>query len=170
MTSEQVTEAWMMTGLKWAISLIASMWLAIDIDLRLLAILCVADVLVGLLNPAVSLWKTAKRLTGTFILVGTVHIVYSLAKAHTGLNLGFDLGSVVSGFYCLGEAIFILKGIDAMGIQIPPALLDLASKAEGLTGHDKQEIIALKLKQKQEDIALDLKQSQDNGKVEPGSK
>ena len=88
MTSEQVTEAWMVTCIKWAISFAASMWLAIDVDLRLLAILCVADVLVGLLNPAVSLFKTARRLAGTFIIVGTVHIVYSMARAQTGLNLG----------------------------------------------------------------------------------
>ena len=169
MTSEQVTEAWMITGIKWAISFAASMWLAIDVDLRVLAVLCVADVLVGLINPAVSLFKTARRLAGTFIIVGTVHIVYSMARAQTGLNLGFDLGSVVSGFYCLGEAIVVLKGISAMGIDIPPVLLDLASKAEGLTGHDKQEIIALRLKQSQEDTALDLKQSQDR-KAEPGVK
>ncbi len=169
MTSEQAASGtWGVTGLKWALSLASSLWLSIDVDLRILALLCVADVLLNLLNPVVSLWKTTRRLAGTFILVGIVHIVYRLAKEQTGLNLGFDLASVVSGFYCLGEAIFILKGIDAMGIDIPPALLSLVSKAEGLTGHDKQEIAALQLKQSQENVALDLKQSQE--KETPESK
>ncbi len=169
MTSEQAASGtWGVTTAKWGISLIASAWLAIDVDLRILALLCIADVLIVLFNPVASLWKTARRLAVTLILVGTVHIVYRLAKDQTGLNLGFDLASVVSGFYCLGEVIVILKGVSAMGIDIPPALLDLASKAEGLSGHNKQEIAALQLKQNQENVALDLKQSQE--KETPGSK
>ena len=164
--SEQV--AWVITLTKWLISFTASAWLAADTDIKVLAILSVADVLIGIFNPAVSLLMTCRRLAVTFILVGTVHFVYGLARAQTGLNLGFDISAVVSVFYCLGEGISILKNCDAIGIQLPPQLLSVISKAEGLTGSDRREIIALQLKHNQEGIALDLKMAQqkdDDGKI-----
>ena len=66
----------------------------------------------------------------------------------------------MTSFYCLGEAVSILRNADAIGVQLPPKVLDWLVKAEGITGSDKREIIALQLKQGQETTALNLKISQ----------
>lgn len=155
--------AWAVTGTKWIISLFGTLWVAADTDIKILGVLAAADFAISLFNHSVSILLVMRRLAITFILVGTVHFVYSIARAQTGLNVGFDISALVAGFYCLGEAIKILKNADAVGIQLPPVLLDFVSKAEGITGADRQEIIALKLKQSQESVALDLKISQGKG-------
>ncbi|HXB11669.1 MAG TPA: hypothetical protein VNZ45_06770, partial [Bacteroidia bacterium] len=63
-------------------------------------------------------------------------------------------------FYSTTEAISIMRNMDAIGVSLPPKILDWLIKAEGLTGADKREIVALKLKQDQEVTALDLKITQ----------
>lgn len=154
--TEQITN-WGVIGAKWIVAFAASLWMDADTDIKILCILACADLAISMFNHSISLFLVIRRLAITFILVGTVHFVYSIARSQTGLNVGFDISALVAGFYCLGEAIKILKNADAVGIQLPPVLLDFVSKAEGITGTDKQEIIALKLKQSQESVALDLK-------------
>jgi len=142
---------------KWVIAAIASLWVSADLSLKILSLLAIADVAVNLFNPAVSLLGICRRLAITFILVLTVHVVYSLAKTQTGLNVGFDVSGMVTGFYCIGESIAILKGCAGAGIGLPPALIDLIAKAEGLTGSDKAWVEALRVKQAEKQ-SLDLDQ------------
>jgi len=146
---------------KWVIAGIASIWVSVDLALKILSLLAVADLLVSIFNPDIELLQLCRRLTITFILVLTVHVVYNLAKTQTGLNLGFDVSGMVTGFYCIGESVAILRGCSSSGIPLPPWLLDLIAKAEGLTGSDKAWVEALRVRQQQEKQGFDLKQEKE---------
>ena len=153
------------TVLKLMVAMFSAFWLTIDFDLRVLVVLSVADVVSTFFNAQRSLVTVTKRLGATFLLVGVTHYVFGLAKQSTGLNVGFDVSAVICTFYILGEVIAIIRNLAAV-IQIPPALLEVLAKAEGMTGADRQEIEALRLKQNQETTALDLKQHQHKDEAE----
>jgi phage-related holin len=158
--SEHTLLTWVITALKWLASFLAAFWITIDLDLRVLVVLSVADIVSTFFNPHRSLPGTTRRITVTFLLVGVTHYVFNVAKNQTGLNLGFDVAAVVCTFYILGEIIAVVRNCAAAGLTIPPQLLSALTKAEGLSGVDKQEIEALQLKQTQESSALELKQEQ----------
>lgn len=163
--SEHASEAvlaWLMAALKWSVSLTLAAWVSMAFDLKMLVVLSAVDVTTTLFNAQRQFALTTKRLALMFLLVLTVHFLYSIAKTQTGLNLGFDVGAVVCTYYALGEAIIIIRNFVAAGLKIPPQLLDLLSHAEGLTGVERREITALKLKQDQEGVALELKLTQKN--------
>jgi phage-related holin len=158
--SETTLLTWIITALKWLASFLAALWISIDLDLRVLVVLAVADIVSTFFNPQRSLPHVTRRLAVTFLLVGVTHYVFNMAKSQTGLNLGFDVAAVVCTFYILGEIIAVVRNCAAAGLTIPPQLLNVLARAEGLSGSDKQEITALQLKQTQESVALELKQEQ----------
>ncbi len=144
---------------KVAIAAVTSMWMYADTDIKILGILMTADFIISLFNRGVSILMLCRRLGGTVVIVGTIHVIFNIAKEEAKLNIGFDISAMVAMFYCIGEAVTILSKASAI-TRLPPVLLDWLSKAEGITSADKDEILALKLKQTQEIVALDLKISQ----------
>jgi phage-related holin len=161
---QQILEqtAFWATVAKWIVAAFAALWVSVPFAIKLLAFLQMLSLFTALFNPLAVLRTEVKRSSLALILTLSVHFVYVVAKDQTGLNLGFDLASMVSTFYCIGTGISILLNFSAAGVEIPPVLLDVLQRADGLTGREKHEIEALKLKQGQEITALDLKQSQDH--------
>ena len=146
-----------LTGLKWFASLFAALWISVDTDLRVLAVLSLADVVSTFFNAKRSLSAVIKRLAMMFLLVGVVHYVFAIAKLNTGMNIGFDVGAVVAFYYILAEIIIIVRNCAAAGLAIPPKLLDILAKAEGLTGAERGEIVGIQLKQDENSVNLKLK-------------
>ena len=146
-----------LTGIKWLVAFLASAWLSIDTGLQSLAVLSLADVVSTFFNAKRSLSAVIKRLAMMFLLVGVVHYVFAIAKLNTGLNIGFDIGAVVAFYYILAEIIAIVRNCAAAGLPIPPKLLDILAKAEGLTGADRQEIVGIQLNQDENSVNLKLK-------------
>lgn len=148
---------WFTISLKWLIAIISSFWVNVDLDIRILIVLSVVDVITTLFNPNRAITKVTRRLAMTFILVGTVHFIYAVARTQVGLNIGFDIAAFVCMFYNLGEAIIITRNLSSAGLQLPPKWLDFLSHAEGITGVDRQAIVAIKVKQDEDKVNLELK-------------
>lgn len=142
---------------KWLIALVISLWTAIDIDIKMLVVLSLVDVITSLFVERRLFFQVTRRLVVTFLLVGVTHYVFSMAKINTGLNVGFDVGAVVCVFYILGELIIIIRNCSDAGLIIPPQLLEILIKAEGLTGSEKKNILGVKLKQDGDSVKLEVK-------------
>ena len=138
-------------------------WISIPTALQILFVLSALDIVTTLFSPHRSLQNTIRRVSMAILLCATVFYLYTLSKASTGINLGFDLGSAVCMFYSVGEAIQIAKNFNDSGVYFPPVILTILAKSEGITGRDRAEIDALSLKQQQELSALELKQEQSKG-------
>ena len=152
---------------KWLISAAIGLWISVPAAVRILAIICCFDVLTGLLSHKCNLRELLRRICVSLILVLAIHYVYSMAKQEAGLNVGFDIASMVGVWYIFAELISIAHNCVDAGGDVPPLVLDWLDKAQGLTSREHDEIQALRLKQSQEMTALDVKQSQERSRREP---
>lgn len=132
---------------KWVLAALAGIWVSVPAAVQLLCVLSVVDFGTALFDYHTSLRDLTKRLVLAIILTLSVHYCYTMAKAQVGLNLGFDVATVVASFYSLGEILAVMRNCARVGVRMPPRLIDLLSKAEGLTLEDKQELDALREKQ-----------------------
>jgi phage-related holin len=144
-----------------AISGIAAIWLHSDADLKIFGILICVDFIMGVLSGRINLRVKCRQIAGMVLFVGTAHLIYGIIRTNQSFPIDPAwLPSALTLFYSTTEAISIMRNMDAIGVSLPPKILDWLIKAEGLTGADKREIVALKLKQDQEVTALDLKITQ----------
>lgn len=135
---------------KFCISVVVGVWISVPAAVRVLCILSCIDVFTAFFNSKRHLRDVLRRVALSILLALTVDYVYNVAKIETGLNVGFDIATMVCSFYILGEIIFILQNCAEAGVSLPPALLTLISKAEGLTGVERQELNALSIRQTRE--------------------
>lgn len=148
---------WAVSGARWGIALIFSAWLSAPFGIQALFFLMGIHVVACLLNPNTSV--PARRMANIVLIVLSVHVLYGMAQGQTGLNLGILPTTPVCLFYCLGEVMAIVR-TTAPYVEWPPALLEWLGKAEGISGRDRQELTALKLKQDDQSTALELKFTQ----------
>ena len=146
--------------IKGIVAAFTGWWVSVPLALQTLFWLSVLDVVSSLFSPHRSITQTIRRVVLAILLAATVFYLYGLAKAQSGLNLGFDLGSAVCMFYAVGEAVQVAKNFNEAGVGFPPVILNLLAKADGLTTGERNELDALKLKQQQESEALELKHEQ----------
>ena len=147
------------TAVKWLISAAAAIIISVPFAIRLLAALLMVKFFVSLFNPARKLRETVTRSALAMILCLTCHYVFVVGQQQTGLNVGFNVDAMITGFYILQTGLAIIINCSMAGLEIPPALLDMLIKADGMTNLDRAEVTALKLKQQQESAALSLKQN-----------
>lgn len=162
-----MTTTWAFAGTKWFAAIISAAWISIDLDIRILVVLLSIDFATSIINPNRLLAATLKRIAVTVILVVTVHWTYSIARTQGNLNIGLDVATIVCTFYIFGEVVRIISNC-AEWADIPPALLDVLSKAEGMTGRERNELASIKrrqeaalveVKENQKDAAIALKQA-----------
>ena len=146
---------------KWLIAAIAAIWTPLPLAIQILCIVSMVDLATVLFNPTRRLGLATKRVSIILILTFTICILSDMAKAKAGFNIGFDICSAVAFFYALSAGIRIMQNVNAAGVSLPPVLLDFMSKAEGITGSERDEIDALKLSQGQAVDALAIKQNQE---------
>lgn len=103
-------------------------------------IVMTADALSTIINPHVPFKKKIRTLALSLVLAGMVLLVYAAVQKHTELNLGFDIISGVCTFFALSSAADIIINFHAAGVPIPPMLIGLLSKAQGISGKDKAEL------------------------------
>ena len=162
MTGEQIAVTrFDIEALKWFTSACAAIWTPMPFAMQLLAIVAVANLCTVILNPVRSLGRETKRVSIILILTFTVCFLSDMAKAKAGFNVGFDICAAVAFFYAISLTIRIMQNINAAGVPLPPVVLDLLSKAEGVTGVERDEIDALKLSQSNAVDALAVKQVQE---------
>jgi phage-related holin len=134
-------------ALKWLTSACAAVWAPLPLAVQILTIVCVANLCTVILNPVRSLGRETKRVSIILILTFTVCFLSDLAKMRVGFNVGFDICAAVAFFYSISLAVRIMQNVNAAGVPLPPVMLDLLSKAEGLTGSELEDIDELRVKQ-----------------------
>ena len=132
-THPTVNDHWLLTGLKWCLAALVSLWLSIPGAVQLLVILSGFDLLSCLFTHRSALWLTLRRVTVTLLLCGAVHVVYVMAHDLSGFNVGFDIGSAVVIFYVVGELVEITLNCSTV-IRIPPKFVEWLETAQGVTG------------------------------------
>jgi len=120
-------------------ALAVGFWLTVPAVVQLLVVLCLFDLLSTLMTHRSSFGQTARRVSVTLFLCGCVHLVYAMGMLVSGLNIGWDVGTAVSGFYVFGEILEIVLNC-ATVINVPPWLLEWCQRAQqGMGGRAKRD-------------------------------
>ncbi len=131
-----------------------SEWLAAPALLRMVGVLCLVDVITALVSAEVRVIARIRRVVLTIILTLTVQYFYTQLKVETQFNIGFDLASMVAGFFIIQELIVITNNCSDGGTKLPPKWMRFLKRAEGVLSADEVEDAALNLRQSQERTAL----------------
>lgn len=157
-----IDDGWALTFVKWAAAILYSLWTPMPLALQMLCIMSLCEMATGFFNPRRRFFASLQQVTVSLILTFLVCWLYDKAHVQAGFNLGFDICSGVAMFYCLGSAIKIMQDVQSVGGSVPPVLISLMHRAEGLTGTERYDLDALQLKQDQDDKAMTLKHEQEN--------
>lgn len=132
-------ENWFWYGVKAITGAIIGIWLSAPAAVKLLVILFGFDLVSCLFTHRASVKSTLRRFAVTMLLSLAVHILYASAKELTGFNVGFDLGAAVALYYVFGETIELALNCSTV-IDLPPWLMGLLEKAQGMTGKQRRTI------------------------------
>lgn len=130
-------ENWFWNGLKIIAAGIVSYWVSVPLAFKLLFILFGLDLISCLFTHRASVKVTLRRFVMTLILCLAVYVLFGAAK-ELGFNVGFDVGAGVVLYYVFGETIELASNCSTV-IDLPPWLMNLLEKAQGLTGRQRRD-------------------------------
>jgi toxin secretion/phage lysis holin len=117
------------TALKWAGSLMASLWGRLPLLLQSLLVLMALDVASGLIAGYVARslssdvsWRGMAKKSLVLLLVAACEILQRT------WNLGLPLASAVVGFYIVHELISIVENTGRAGLPLPRTLMNAITK------------------------------------------
>lgn len=104
-------------------------WVHLGPTMQVLVILIGFDILTGLISGYIK-----KSLDSTVGRRGVAQKALILILCNVGsrsssiLNIGFDVGSAIAGFYCVNELLSIVENCDGAGVPIPEFLKSAMKK------------------------------------------
>lgn len=133
----RVSDVWALRIVKVCLGAAVTLWISVPVAVQLLTLLFLFDIGSCLMTHRSSVQRTIRRAAVTSILCGAVYTTWFMAKNITGLALGWDVGSVVGGYYIIGELIEITLNCGTV-IGIPPKFVKWLETAQSMTGQQQQ--------------------------------
>lgn len=127
-------------AMKTITAFIGAVSLSLPSAFKIMMIVMAFDALSALFNPAVKFKRrvTILSLSGLLSLMVICANQYLVRVMH--IDLGFDLAAGVCSFYAISSGVDALVNFDAAGVPIPPVLMSILLKAQGLTGKEKSDL------------------------------
>ena len=127
---------------KWIAAGIASFWASLSVTIHVLVILMALDFVTGLtaafvrksINADISFKGLAKKLM-MFVMIYAGHLI------SVPLRAGFDIGEILALAFLVNEAISITENCAAVGIPIPPFLMQTLAKARSLVASSPDTVV-----------------------------